>query len=88
MAAQAGLSLTWSKPPKTGFLVTRLDLSTNQVEERRKAEELRKMEEQRRRQEEQRKQEEEAKKQKEAEWKRKEAGGEKTPIWERWSSHE
>ena len=26
MAAQAGLSLTWSKIPKTGFLVTRLIL--------------------------------------------------------------
>ena len=24
VAAQAGLSLTWSKTPKTGFLVTRL----------------------------------------------------------------
>ena len=27
MAAQAGLSLTWSKPPKTGFIATRLKLT-------------------------------------------------------------
>ena len=28
MAAQAGLSLTWSETPKTDFLVTRLESST------------------------------------------------------------
>ena len=28
MAAQAGLSLTWSKTPKTGFLATRLNFDT------------------------------------------------------------
>ena len=27
-AEQAGLSLTWSQPPKTGFLMTRLKLQT------------------------------------------------------------
>ena len=72
-----------------GFLATGITSIklTNQVEERRKAEEICKMEEQRRRQEEQRRQEEEARKQKEAEWRRKEMGGEKTPAWDNWSTH-